>query len=350
MLLGVDPLLAKTGHLMELFHFLRPWMFSALLPVVVIALVEWRRLYHVSSWHGEIDPHLLAFQLHGGSVQAGTGRWRLFLQRLLWPIVAALLSITALAGPTWEQRPVPAYRDQLARVFVFDVSRSMDAQDIKPSRLDRARFKLRDMLRASQGVQVGLVAFAAAPYVISPLTDDVQTTSAMITALGTEIIPVQGSDLGAALLEAEDLMRGAGVDYGDIIAITDAQPDGQDYSIAEQLRARGYPLSILGVASDEGAPIPNNAGFLTDAGGRIVIAKGYAEQWQRLATAGGGRFAAVSPNDDDVDRLINKAQLLASGVRREDDSRSASRWIDRGPWLLFPVVPMLLLLFRRGVV
>ena len=326
---------------MELFHFLRPWMLLLLLPWCALIVFEIRARRVRSSWQNVIDSHLLTFQL--GEQQRNARRFGVFLTAL-----ASLLIIIALAGPAWEQRPLPVFRDQLARVIVLDVSRSMDAGDIEPSRIARARFKVRDLLERSVGIQVGLIAFGAAPYVISPLTDDTRTINAMIPSLSTSIVPVQGSELGAALREAERLMRGAGVKRGEIIAVTDATPSDDELRTAAELRANGYTVSVLAVGSEEGAPIPNGGSFLKNPDGSIIVPTLATGELQQLAVSGGGQFTTLTVDDADINTLMLSGERQASSERRVADNKTADSWIERGPWLLLPLIPFFALLFRRG--
>ena len=328
---------------MESFHFLRPWMLLLLLPVCVLLFAEYQRGLVRSSWQRVVDAHLLSFQLGDQQRKSRIGI-------LVMMFVAALLISLALAGPVWEQRPLPVFRDQLARVIVLDVSRSMDAADVEPSRIARARFKARDLLSRSQGIQVGLIAFGAVPYVISPLTDDTRTIAAMIPSLSTSIVPVQGSDVSTALQEAATLMRGAGVKSGEVVLITDATPTSVDLAGAAALRANGYVLSVLAVGSEAGAPIPDRSNFLKDSAGNIVIASLKVHALRELAQSGGGQFAQLSADEADISTLLKTDPLTTSAEKRTADNKQTDSWVERGPWLLLPLIPYVAFLFRRGAI
>lgn len=329
--------------MIEAFHFLRPWLLLLLIPVCTCLFIEYRRTALHSSWQSVVDPQLLRFQL--GEYTQRPRRWPLLLA-----FIAAVLTVVALAGPAWEQRPVPVFRDQQARVMVLDVSRSMDAADITPSRIARARFKLRDLLARSQGVQVGLIAFGAAPYVISPLTDDTNTIAAMVPSLTTAIVPVQGSDLGAALEEAAVLMRGAGVEQGQVILLTDSTPTEADFTVAARLRSAGHSVSVLAIGTEQGAPIPDQGSYLKDASGNIVIPGVTLAPLRQLAAHGGGQFSRLRVDDTDIAQLLSADNPLNTGVRQTAQQQQADSWIERGPWLLLPLLIYVALLFRRGLI
>ena len=181
------------------FHFLRPWMFVGLIPLALTLLHVYRQAGTVSRWRSLIDPQLLRFQL--GETQQRRSRTAILLY-----LLAGTLVVLALAGPVWERQPTPLFRDQSALVVILDASPSMNVEDVSPSRMVLARFKTRDILARSRDLQVGLVAFGAAPYVISPLTDDIHTISNMVPAIDPSIIPVAGSDLSGALTRAGELI------------------------------------------------------------------------------------------------------------------------------------------------
>ena len=327
--------------MIDSFHFLRPWLLLALIPVSLILFFEFMRGAQRSSWQKVIDPQLLQFQL--GAQQDTTKKW----QHLL-TLSACALVILAMAGPVWDQRPLPVFRDQLARVIVLDVSRSMDANDVEPSRITRARYKVRDILEKSHNIQVGLIAFGAAAYVISPLTDDVRTITAMVPSLSTGIVPVQGSDLSAALRESMNLMRGAGVEVGEVVLLSDEAPGAVDLEVARELSANGYVLSVLAVGTEEGAPIPDRGSFLKDSAGNIVVPGLNLASLRQLAETGGGRFAQLSADDSDIGMLVSDESRLKAAKKRVAENKQTDTWIERGPWLLLPLLPYVAFLFRKG--
>ncbi|MCW8982993.1 MAG: VWA domain-containing protein, partial [Gammaproteobacteria bacterium] len=154
--------------MIELFHFLRPDWLWALIPLAIVLLLWYRREGKSRSWQNYCDPELLPFLMVGSEV----GRSHLLM---VTGGLAGLLTIIALAGPTWEQRPQPLFRAQSAMVIALDLSLSMNATDVRPNRLDRAKLKLRDILERRKEGQTGLLVFAAEPFVVSPLTTDTAT-------------------------------------------------------------------------------------------------------------------------------------------------------------------------------
>src|SRR5262249_54427880 len=150
---------------------------------------------------------------------------------------------------------------------------SMDANDLKPSRLALARLKLLDLLERRAEGQTALIVYAAQPFVVSPLTNDAKTIAALVESLATELMPAQGSRADRALALAADLLKQAGMASGDVLLITDGT-DARDAAAAAAVRAHGLRVSVLGIGTAEGAPIPlARGGLYTNPKGDIVIAR-----------------------------------------------------------------------------
>lgn len=322
------------------FHFIRPWWILALLPLAGVLLALLRRPPAAGPWEKVCDPALLDFLRVGGS--GGGLRWPWLLLGLGW-----LLAVLALAGPTWARLPQPVYKAQVARILVVDLSRTMDAGDLRPSRLVRARFKLMDVLARSREGQVGLVAFSGEPYVIAPLTNDAHTITAMVPALESGVMPVQGRRTDLALAMAGDLLEQAGATHGDVLLISDGvAPEAAAMRKARALAARGHRLSVLAVGTPEGAPVATDSGFLKDDTGNTVIARLDVPGLRALAEAGGGAFSLLSADDRDLRRVLpamrrGSAEMVDTGI-------NADQWREEGHWLVLLLLPLALAGFRRG--
>ena len=335
---------------MELFHFLRPWWLLALPPFLAAVALLARRRGGASDWRRVVAAELLPHVL-----QSGGGRRFPFASLL--GAVAGVLAIVALAGPTWERIPQPVFREAAALVIVLDLSRSMDAVDIKPSRLQRAKFKITDILKSREqntaGGHTALVVYAADAFTVAPLTDDSETILAQLPALSTDLMPAQGSRIDRALALAAQLLRQAGQAQGHILLLSDGAQTGAGVDAAARVAADGYRLSILGLGTAAGAPIPTGAkpadkGILKDANGNIVIAALDARALSQIAAAGGGAYATARADDADIAALRLNEVAAHAGQEKQDD-RIADIWKEIGPWLLLPVLPLAALAFRRGI-
>jgi Ca-activated chloride channel family protein len=329
---------------MSEFHFLRPlWLLA--LPAVAALIIGLLRAKHSSrSWAAVCDAQLLPFMLVGqrGPQRRSSAPWLVGL--------AGSLLVIALAGPTWERLPQPVFRDQSALVIALDLSRSMDAGDLKPSRLIRARHKITDILRTRQAGQTALLVYAGEAFTVTPLTDDADTILAQLPSLDTGMMPSQGSRADLALAAAAELLQQAGATRGDILLVTDGI-DGDALALPlDSLRKQGHRLSILGTASQQGAPVPvADGGFLKDAQGSIVVPRLDAAAMQRWAQRGGGRYAALRPDDQDIQYLFAGQTTRSLNQAEQASGLHSDQWREQGPWLILLVIPLAALAFRRGV-
>jgi len=228
----------------------------------------------------------------------------------------------------------------------------MEASDLRPSRIARARFKVLDLLARYREGQTALVVFAGEPFVVSPLTDDTKTIAALVPTLSPELMPAPGDHAHTALRMADELLRQAGIqDHGEIVLVTDGYDDpAATLEVVSDLRAHGRRISVLGVGTTEGAPVPlADGGFLKDATGAIVVPRLNPATLSELAHQGGGRFVPLGADDKDIDALSSDTMAQAREVRPDSSSRqSMDRWREEGPWLVLIMLPLAALAFRRG--
>ena len=322
------------------FHFLRPAWLLAFLPMLSFLIWFARRRFEMLRWQDIVDPQLMPHVLIGTGYQT---RRRI---TMLLALAGALL-VLALAGPAWQRLPQPVFRSQDGLVIVLDLSRSMDVADIKPSRLARARFKINDILARRVEGQSALIVYAAEPYVVSPLTDDTRTIISQLPALTTDLMPAQGSRADRALQKAAELLQQAGTSKGDVLLVTDGVDADRAAAAAAELRDSGIRVSVLGVGTAAGGPIPGAGGFVKRGDGSIVVAKFDSASLRMLATEGRGLFRPLAADETDVDQLL--ARLGMSIDETEDTGLEVDLWRDEGPWLLLPLLPLAVLAFRRGV-
>lgn len=324
------------------FHFVRPQWLWLLLPLL---LLLWRlasRRNDSQAWSKLIDPHLLPHMLvNPGGRQ---GRWPLALLAVGW-----LLGVLAAAGPTWERLPQPVFQPQQYRVLLLDLSSSMNTADVSPSRLTHARFEVLDLLRLAGEGQTALVAYADEPYIVSPLTGDAATIAAQVPSLNTELLPwSQGKRTDLALRKAAELLQQAGAPEGDLILVTDGvEHPAAAAEVARELAGEGYRVSVLGVGTLKGAPVPGRSGFATDANGAIRVSRLDVDALSTLATAGRGRYRSAVAGDADAQALMSEAELNP-GLGLLEQHLQAEKWDEQGPWLLLALLPLAALAFRRG--
>lgn len=330
------------ADLLANFQFLRPLWLLALVPAVLFVAALWRLNSSVTAWDRAIDKDLLPYLLDRS--KNASQRTPLLLLLAVW-----VLSSLALAGPVWEKLPQPVQKREDALVVVLDLSLSMFAPDHSPSRVDLAKRKLRDILALRGEGQTALVVYAGDAHTVTPLTDDVVTIEALVPSLNPNIMPLFGSDPVSALEIAIDLLKNTDGGSGKILLMTDGIAGyDEEQTIADLLDGSGNELLVMGIGTEEGAPIRTNDGnFLTDERGTIIVPKLNKNLLSSLANRVGGRYHDIQLADSDLAYLLSDLNPLddeaLSEVEEEFDV-----WYEAGPWLLLLVLPLAAFAFRRG--
>lgn len=323
------------------FHFLRPLWLLALIPALLLVMYLWRINESASSWDRAIDKDLLPYLLDGS--KSAAERTPLILLLTVWT-----LAILALAGPVWEKIAQPVQQRQDALVIVYDQSLSMYAADFDPNRLTVSKRKVLDVLDMRTEGQTALVVYAGDAHTVTPLTEDSVTIRALVPSISPNMMPAFGSNTVAAIERAKGLLTDAGAASGTILLVTDGVERRDHAQIGELLQQTGYRLSILGVGTEEGAPIPAAGGdFLRSDTGEIVIPKLDRASLQDLAALVNGRYVDMQLTADDVNYLMAEDEFFSEEDLADVD-QNFDIWHEVGPWLLLLVLPLSALIFRRG--
>jgi Ca-activated chloride channel family protein len=302
-----------------------------------MALFVWR--YRVRAFMLERigQPQLIARLTRHVSSQ------RRLLKSALWLICVAAL-IAALARPAWGTRAEVIDERGAAIVVALDVSASMDAQDVLPSRLARAKLAARQIFENSQGSAVGLVLFAGTALVQFPLTTDVQTAVSFLDAASSESITQQGTAIEEALRLSMQVFDERVASGGAIILLTDGENhEGDPLAAADQAAALGFAIHIIGYGTPEGAPIPlvddtgAPIGFRSDAAGNLIRTRLEEETLQAIADLS-GTYQRAAQGGIEVVNVINALNDLEVGVL---ESRVRTRPVER--FDLFVLVALLVL-------
>jgi Ca-activated chloride channel family protein len=328
--------------LIDHFHFLRPWWLAALIPVVIFALLLWYQKFNARQWQQMIAPELLGYLLDGQTTRIKP--WQMIALLFAW-----IISCIALAGPSWEKRPVAVEQNQQALVLILDLSPSMVSEDVKPSRLVRARLKIIDLLRLRKDGQTALLVYAGDVHVVTPLTDDTETINNIIPALHPNLMPAPGSNTEAAVNRAIGLMKDANIYQGDLLLITDGVDADAQYTVQEIMeRESQYRLSVLGIGGTTPTPIPTEkGGFVRDSNRNIVTTSLNSGELQSLAQKTRGRYRTMTNNSSDIDYLMDLPAPQKEETQRVE--REFDSWYDRGHWLVILLLPIILYCFRKGV-
>ena len=288
-----------------------------------------------------MEPHLLELLLVEARGIRGT--WIPWMLSLM-----LILVLTAMAGPVLEKRSVPVLKKNLAKVLVLDVSHSMLAEDLRPNRIERAKFKLRDLLNRIDEGETALIAYAGDAHVISPLTSDTHTIITLLPGLEPDIMPHRGSRPDRAMELAVKLLDGHSVNPGEVIWLTDGISENMIPTVAQLLGI--HRLSVIGVGTEKGAPIPGkNSGFLKNSKGGIVMSRLDTSHLQALAQQKGGTFQILRNDDQDLERVLNQP-ILMNEYLEDETEKQGDVWREEGPWLLLIMLPLAALMFRRGLI
>lgn len=297
------------GH-MWVLHFL--W----LLPLTVLSLVVERRK-RKKALERFADQELLARMT--GEEQKG----RRFLKGLF--IVGAMgLMLFALSGPRWGSHYQEVTQKGVDIMILVDVSSSMEVEDVKPNRIERAKREILDFLRVLQGDRVGLVAFSGAAFVQCPLTLDYAALEMFLGALQTDLIPVPGTDLGAAIETGLSAFDPKSETDKVILLITDGEDnENKGFEAAQRAVQKDVKIFVFGMGETSGGPIPlegGKGGFKKDEEGKLILSKLEEEGLRKIASLSGGTYVRSVAGDLDLDILYfegikskTEAQTLKSG-------------------------------------
>ena len=253
-------------------------------------------------------------------------------------ILLSLLGVAAaLSGPQYGYRWQEIERKGIDIIIALDCSKSMLAKDIPPSRLDRAKREVYDLLNLLQGDRIGLVAFAGTAFLQCPLTLDYGAFHLFLETLTPDYLPVGGSDISGAVAAAIAGFDAKGSREKAVILITDGENTGagDPMKAAEDARDAGVKLFCIGVGTGDGVPVPApEGGFVKDRSGKIVVSRLSEETLQRMAVATGGTYVKSIAGDMDLDVVYTRE--IRGGMEMETlkDGRKQV-WEDRYQWVLF---------------
>lgn len=324
----------------EQFHFLRPLWLLAILPAIILIALMWRRKAAYGTWQRVISPHLLPHLLSGNVTQQS--KTPLVLLLISW-----ILASIAMAGPTWRTLPQAVQKKVDAQVIVLDLSLSMYAKDMAPSRMMRARMKLTDILNRTEEGLTALVVYAGTPHVVTPLTDDTNTILSMVNSLSPDIMPIKGSNPIEAVKHALNVFKLGGVEGGRILLMTDDLPANFVDEVEPHFNSQ-TTLSILGIGTPQGAPISLPDGsFVKQANGTIVVPKLQTGTLKTAARQLNGRFSTMTATDEDINYLLTK-DLMSNNQEVKETDREFDVWDESGHWLVLFILPLAAAAYRKG--
>jgi Ca-activated chloride channel family protein len=310
------------------FHFLRPWWLLALIPLLLTLRYLWSANNPMGKWRKIIAPELLKVML----VRSGRSSW---FNPISVAMVVVTLGVVALAGPTWKQQPSPFAEDVAALVIALDVSSSMQQQDIQPSRLDRARQKVQDLLKMRPGGRVGLVVYAGSAHSVIPLTNDPDVVNNFLGAIEPEMMPRKGKFPEKALPIAQQMLGDTPVP-GTVLMIGDGISPQTRADFEEYFSTHQHQLLVFGIGSE-------TLDVSADGASDDALIPLERSALEKLANDNSGYYQSLTLDTTDVSRLNRR--IDSHLVIVEDGSRP---WVDSGYYLVYLIALIMLLWFRRG--
>ncbi len=290
-----------------MFRFADPLAFWSLALVPVLLALFWHGRRRRRTLLDRFGQKALVRQLHP-AVSDVARRWKAVL------VAAAVAALgLALARPQFGTRVETVRREGQDIVVALDLSRSMHANDVRPSRLDRAKLEVGRMIGRLDGDRIGLVAFAGDAFVQSPLTTDYGAAAMFLNAMDTGVMPVQGTDLGRALRVAVDALDETPREHRIVVLISDGEDHEGGLAEALQLAVEaGATVHAVGIGSPGGVPLPDideqgrRRGYRRDENGQVVTTALNESALQDVALQTGGEYYRAGPGEDGMRRLLER--------------------------------------------
>ncbi|WEK07101.1 MAG: VWA domain-containing protein [Candidatus Pseudomonas colombiensis] len=319
-------------------HFLRPgWLllslFGALLPLL------WRHNHDLRRrLRGNIAPHLLPHLLI-------TPEDHQRLRPVHLACALLVLGGLAAAGPTWQQDRPGFLENRAPLIIALDLSPSMDASDLAPTRLEAAKHKLHELIQRRSGARTALIAYAGSAHLVLPATDDPALLDSFIQALSSDLIERPGKDVAAVIDQAKRLL-GAPPTPASLLLITDGADTTQLAGLPARLKGSPLQVLVLAAGSQDGGVIRDASGQpRTDSSGRPALGPFDGAALKQLASALDAPLGSLTLNDDDLDWIEGHAQQHFEAA---SDPEHTLQWQDAGYWLCWPLLLIAGVCVRRG--
>lgn len=270
------------------------------------------------------------------------------LYKFTLTLISIILVIISLANPQIGTKIEEVKQVGIDVFILLDVSLSMKAEDIKPSRLDKAKHEISKLIQRLKGDRIGLIVFSGQAYVQFPLTTDYSAANLFLTAVDVSSVPQPGTDIGAAINLAMQSFKGEDETKKAIIIITDGEDhEGELESTVTEAVEKGIIIYSIGLGSPAGVPIPiRNAsgvqtGYKKDNMGSPVLTKLDEATLQQIADLGGGKYYRGSNTEDELDAVYKDLSAI------EETEFGATKITDYEDRYYYFLIPAVLLLFAE---
>ncbi len=321
------------------FHFLRPQFLWGFVAVAMLFIIGMLSITEQVRWKKHIASHLRPFVISKGS-----GHIKIFMQLML--VLGLSMGVLALAGPTWKKVEAPGQVLETPMVILLDLSQSMMADDIQPSRLERAKFKITDLLDTKPGARVALIGFAGTAHTIVPLTRDYKIIKSHVESLSPKVMPYKGSDLKKAMALADSAMSTTTAP-GTVVVFSDDFDESIFDWIKDYASDSKNNIDIMPMNTPSGANVPSYSGRGSlKYKGETVHSSLNSAVISKLNSLENINVHQLTLDKSDVKAIAKKISMnlkfTESPKEKEDD------WRDAGSLFVIPVAVILLMWFRKG--
>lgn len=324
-------------------HWQRP-LFLVILPAIIWLMWKLWHTHQINGvWQKIIPINFQPWLLSGTSAQESA------LPKIILTM-AVLLAFLALLGPSWQHIEQPPLKVDSPLVIVLDLTPKMLANDIPPSRLQSAKRKVLDIVKARKDAQTAVIVYSNTAHILVPLSDDQATIANLLAYISPEIMPSIGQRADLAIAKAIKLLANTQqINEGQILLVTTSLSDAEQTAINQLLANHPIALNILGVGTSQGAPIASSTGgFIKDSKGQIILPKLEATTLKNFAYSNKGHYSTITLNNNDIQTLDlsnvknNKRHFV------DTEKRTTDYWQDQGYWLLLPLLALAALAARKG--
>jgi Ca-activated chloride channel family protein len=311
------------------FHFLRPkalYLFFVLAFIVLLLIIGNKER---KKWKTMIAAPLRKYMFTKSSP------WAIILPLLLF-ILGTSLGIIGLAGPTWKKKQIPGEKIQAVVLIALDLSESMLAKDIEPSRLERAKFKISDFVDANPRARAGLVAFAGTAHPVLPFTSDYKIIKHHAQSLANREMPVQGTNM-QILLQIVDTMMQRVIAPSTILLMTDAISSDDAILLSNYINGSVHRLEVLLLSTPNGAPVPGHTSVVSKQDPTVLA---NLQQNDKIG------ITPITLDKSDVEGIAKRIsdKLVFEKDKKEDEKD----WDDMGWLLILPMLVIAAFWFRKG--
>lgn len=326
----------------EKFHFIRPeflWIFVPLGVLFIMGLFSFR---NEEKWKKSIASHLREYV-----IQKGSNTLRFWMHVVLFLVMA--IATLGLAGPTWKEVEVPGKVLETPVVIAIDLSQSMLAEDLQPNRLERAKFKIRDLLAANPRARIALVGFSGTAHTIIPLCSDYHIIESHLDGLSPKIMPYSGTDF-SRMTTLVDTIVSISDAPSTLVLFTDEVTDELFNQMQDYLLQGNKKLVLVPMNTPNGATIPKSwgKGSISDKSGEPVRSQLNLQLLQKIASLENVIISNLTLDNSDMEQLA--AEISDHVKFQEKDDLKENEWEDQGRLLVVPLAFFMLIWFRKGFV